>query len=236
MAAAFLLSGSLEEIPLPDIARLFQSTRKTGRLALASGRSTGSIYFDKGEIVDCQSVNMSGLDALKHVALFNRGSFEFFDGMSPASQTLATYATAELIRFLETRMQESRQLQELMPHEAEIPRYLGGAIPGGMEVSAADLAVALKAAAGTHSVRRLAVELSLDETMVRYTIARYRAAGLMEIVGRDENLPELPEVENNHVPPTNNHHPARPDEVPGGPASHQPHSQPRYWRGRKVED
>ena len=89
---AFQLSGSLEEIPLPDIVRLFQSTRKTGRLELTSGASTGFIFFDKGDIVDCQSTNMAGIDALKHVALFNRGSFDFSEGVVPASQTLNAIA------------------------------------------------------------------------------------------------------------------------------------------------
>ncbi len=231
MAAPFLLSGSLEEIPLPDIVRLFQSTRKTGRLSLRSGNSSGSIYFDRGEIVDCQSTNVSGLDALKLVALFNRGSFEFGDGATSASLSLTSYATTELIGFLETRMQESRQLQELVPSGAEIPRYLGGSIPAGLEVTAADLAVALKAAAGTHSVRRLARELNLDETMVGYTIARYRAVGLMEMVGRDETLPDatdkLPAPPADSVAPKN-------DSIPGSPTS-TPSAQPRYWRGRKID-
>ncbi len=232
MASTFFLSGSLEEIPLPDIARLFQSTRKTGKLGLTSGSSIGAIYFDRGEIVDCQSSNMSGLDALKHVALFNRGNFEFTDGATPASQSLNTYETAELINFLETRMQESRQLQELVPSVADIPRYLGGAIPAGLEVSAADLAVALKASSGTHSVRRLAMELSLDETMVAYTIARLRAAGLMEIVGRDETVSDAPLPP--PTPPPAAVVPPKRDEVPGSPTG-ATSAAPRFWRGRRID-
>lgn len=232
MSSAFKLAGSLEEIPLPDIARLFQSTRKTGKLQLVSGNSSGAMFFDRGDVVDCQATNMSGLDALKHIALFNRGTFDFKDGLTPPSQTLASYSTSELINFLETRMQESRQLQELMPTAADIPRYQGGAIPAGLEVSAADLSVALKASTGTHSVRRLAIDLNLDETMVRYVIARFRAAGLIEIVGRDENLPPLPNraEETLAAPQADNDVPAPPGS-PNSPSS----SQPRYWRGRRID-
>jgi hypothetical protein len=228
---AFQLSGSLEEIPLPDIARLFQSTRKTGRLSLVSGHSTGFLFFDRGDIIDCQSTNMAGIDALKHIALFNRGTFDFAESVLPTSPTLNTIATAELIEILEMRMMESRQLQELVPAENEIPRYMGGAVPTDMELSAADLAVAMKSSAGNISVRRLARELNLDETMVRYTIARFRAAGLMDIVGvSNEELPE----------PTNNSHhtiaPAPRNADPGAPVSPPSTSgQPRYWRGRKIE-
>jgi len=228
----FFLSGSLEEIPLPDIARLFQSTRKTGRLNLVSGSSTGAIYFDRGSLVDCQVTNLAGLDALKHVALFNRGTFDFTEGESPASKTLSSYETSDLIEILEQRMLESRQLQELMPTDAEIPRYLGGAIPSGLEVSAADLAIALKASSGTHSVRALATELNLDEAMVRYAIARFRAAGLVEIVGTDPTVSLAPKP----APPAISAQPppVKQEDVPGSPVS-APTGQPRYWRGRKIE-
>ncbi|HUB68230.1 MAG TPA: hypothetical protein VL981_12160, partial [Candidatus Methylacidiphilales bacterium] len=114
---------------------------------------------------------------------------------------------------------------ELMPAEAEIPRYLGGAMPAGLEVNAADLAIALKAAAGTHSVRRLALELNLDEIIVRYTIARLRAAGLVEIIGRDDTMPDP-----SSLPPPSL---SKTGPIPGSPNS-TPSGQPRYWRGRKI--
>jgi len=228
--AAFQLSGSLEEIPLPDIARLFQSTRKTGQLALVSGHSTGFIFFDRGDIVDCQSSNMAGIDALKHVALFNRGSFEFHDELAPTSQTLHTQATTSLIDILEMRMMESRQLQELIPAGNEVPRYLGGVLPADLELGAADLAVAMKSSAGNMSTHRLARELGLDETMVRYTIARFRAAGLMEIVGTIDDEPE-PQA----APPPPASTTASPPRGDAGSPGTGPSAGPRYWRGRKIE-
>jgi len=226
---AFQLSGSLEEIPLPDIVRLFQSTRKTGRLSLVSGNSTGFIFFDGGDIVDCQSSNMAGIDALKHVALFNRGSFDFADGLAPASQTLNTVATNELIDILEMRMMESRQLTELVPADNEVPRYLGGALPTDLELGAADLAVAMKASAGNMSVARLTRELGLDGLMVRYTIARFRAAGLMDIVGTIDDDVSAASPPSTIAPPPRTVDPG----APVSPASSS--GQPRYWRGRKIE-
>ena len=238
MADQLKLSGSLEELPLPDVVRLIQTTRKIGRLALTYGNSSGSIHFHQGDIIDCQSTHAKGLEALKSVALYNRGSFEFTDGLIPAEKTLADYDTEELIGFLENRMFESRQLQELMPEEIEIPRYLGGSIPAGLEVSAADLAIALKAAAGSMSVRRLASELSLDEITVRYTVARLRAAGLMEMNGVDTTEiapvakpPALP-------PPLAAAAPVAapvPDEIPGAPNNTAASTKPRYWRGRRID-
>jgi len=222
MAAPFLLSGSLDEIALPDVARLLNATQKSGRLAITSGPATGSIYFDRGDIVDAQSSHLAGLDAVKHMALFNKGGFEFMDGEPSPSRNLATYPTVEIIRLLEARVQEARQVQELMPRSREIPKYMGGAIPAGLEVSAAELAVALKSASGTLSTQQLAEELNLDLLLVRYTVARFRAAGLMEMAEReseDQNEPEQHE------------------QTPVAGTSQTPEptsSQPKYWRGRKI--
>ena len=115
---------------------------------------------------------------------------------------------------------ESRQLQELIPAPNEVPRYLGGALPSDLELGAADLAIAMKSSTGTISARRLARELSLDELMVGYTVARFRAAGLMDIVGT---------IDDDEPPPTI----APPPRTADAPA---PSSGPKYWRGRKISD
>ena len=238
--AAFLLSGSLDEIALPDVARLLNATQKTGRLAVASGPATGSIFFDRGDIVDAQASNLAGLDAVKHLALFNKGNFEFLEGAAIPSHNLTTYPTVEIIRLLETRMQEARQVQELMPGDREVPKYMGGAIPVGLEVSAAELAVALKSANGAASTQQLAADLNLDILMVRYTVARFRAAGLMEISGQ-----ELPGVDLSPAVPSSATA-SYPAQIPGPGGSQTPvagtsqtpepttSAQPKYWRGRRV--
>jgi len=81
--------------------------------------------------------------------------------------------------------------------------------------------------------------LNLDETMVRYTIARFRAAGLMEIVGREEviaNLPapalatqQQPMSTAKVTPPA-----TKTTGITGAPPS-PPSTQPRYWRGRRLD-
>lgn len=233
--SAFLLSGSLDEIALPDVSRLLNATQKTGRLAVTSGVAAGSIFFDRGEIVDAQAANLAGLDAIKHLALFNKGNFEFVDGAAAPSRNLTTYPTVEVIRLLETRMHEARQLAELMPGDREIPKYMGGAIPAGLEVSAAELAVALKSANGTHSTAQLAAELNLDILTVRYTVARFRAAGLMEMseegpvmIGADPVAPSAP-------PPPLPHKDQTPVAGTGAPTGQEiPSAAPKYWRGRRI--
>jgi hypothetical protein len=235
MSPSLQLSGSLSDIPVPDIARLLHSTRRTGRLVLVMDEATGAIYFERGDIVDSQASQTSGLDAIRHLGLFNRGTFTFEDNVDSPIRGLTEIPTMELIRVLETRMQESRQIFELMPAENEIARYLGGAIPNGFEVNAAELAVAMKASSGTLGTAHLAHVLQLDLTMVRYTLARFRAIGLVEI--REDttdpwHAPAAPVAAPEHHMPEE-HHDERP-EVPGAPST-APSSQPRYWRGRRMD-
>jgi hypothetical protein len=230
--ASLNLSGSLQEIPLSDITRLLQTTRRSGHLALILDDSTGSIYFERGEIIDCQSNQLSGLDAIRHLALFNRGLFEFFDNVSTDLRSLADHPTDELLSVLETRMLEARQIQELMPNEHDIPHYLGGAMPPSFEVTAADLAVAMKSSAGAMTTAHLAQELGLDLMAVRYTIARFRAVGLMELregALKTEPIPLPPEREI-ALPKTE-----MPSPMPTAPVSETTVSQPRYWRGRRID-
>ena len=224
--AAFLLSGSLDEIGLPDVARLLNATQKTGRLAVTGAGGGGSIFFERGEIVEAQSSTFASVDALKHIGLFGRGSFEFVDGELPPARHLATTPTNDLIRMLEARVVEARQLQELMPGPRDIPKYLGGAIPAGFEVSAAELAIALKSSTGNLTAEQLAADLNLDLLMVRYTAARFRAAGLMEVTVTSSSPA---------APTATAAAPSAPEsvQVPGGHTD-STSTAPKFWRGRRI--
>jgi len=44
------LSGSIEEIPLPDLLQLLSTSRKSGVLLLRSDGGVGKLYMRKGQI------------------------------------------------------------------------------------------------------------------------------------------------------------------------------------------
>ena len=44
------MSGSIEEIPLPDLLQLLSTSRKSGVLAVRSDGGVGKIYLRKGQI------------------------------------------------------------------------------------------------------------------------------------------------------------------------------------------
>src|SRR5690606_1026011 len=59
------MSGSLEEIPLPDLTQLFGTSKKTGVLILKTESRIGRIYFREGRIYFCSIEGQPELPPLK---------------------------------------------------------------------------------------------------------------------------------------------------------------------------
>jgi hypothetical protein len=72
------MSGSLEEIPLPDLMQLFGTSRKTGMLVLHSENNVGRIHLEEGLVKYAEIEQLPGLDPKKAVYRmigWNRGHF-----------------------------------------------------------------------------------------------------------------------------------------------------------------
>jgi pSer/pThr/pTyr-binding forkhead associated (FHA) protein len=77
------MSGSLEEIPLPDLLQLFGTSRKSGVLVVATDTDVGRVYLDKGllhyvaiEPIDGTGADVAPLKAFYRMLTWDRGSFE----------------------------------------------------------------------------------------------------------------------------------------------------------------
>ena len=73
------MSGSLEEIPLPDLMQLFGTSRKSGVLVLETDAGVGRIYLDGGAIryatVD-EAEKLAPLKAIYRMLTWTNGKFE----------------------------------------------------------------------------------------------------------------------------------------------------------------
>lgn len=72
------MSGSLEEIPLPDLMQLFSTSKKSGVLVLRATSGTGRMYLDQGRIRHCEidtSPQLPPLRAAYRLLTFTRGQF-----------------------------------------------------------------------------------------------------------------------------------------------------------------
>ena len=73
------MSGSIEEIPLPDLLQLFSTSKRTGVLTLKGPQGQGEIYLRKGQIYYASiddSYDLSPMKAAYRILTWERGNFE----------------------------------------------------------------------------------------------------------------------------------------------------------------
>lgn len=73
------MSGTIEEIPLPDLLQLLSSSRKSGVLAIRSKGGFGKIYLRGGQIYFCSiddDYDLKPLKAMYRVLTWSTGAFE----------------------------------------------------------------------------------------------------------------------------------------------------------------
>ncbi len=73
------MSGTIEEIPLPDLLQLLSSSRKSGILAIRSQRGFAKIYLRTGQIYYCSiddDFDLKPLKAIYRVLTWEAGAFE----------------------------------------------------------------------------------------------------------------------------------------------------------------
>ncbi|HWP06681.1 MAG TPA: DUF4388 domain-containing protein [Polyangiaceae bacterium] len=126
------MTGSLEEIPLPDLMQLFSTSKKSGVLVLRNAESIGRLYLDQGRIRHAEINTSDGLSPTKAVYRllgFTRGQF----ALDPPEDR--TFAEPLDLGATEVLMEGFRQLDELgtlrerlPPHDAVLglPKTLPG--------------------------------------------------------------------------------------------------------------
>lgn len=82
------VSGSLEEMGLPDIVQILHQGRKTGALKLSSGGEEGAIYFKEGAIVDCAWRKLKGAEAFYALVGITKGEFMIDPSVVPPERVI----------------------------------------------------------------------------------------------------------------------------------------------------
>ncbi len=79
------MSGSIAEIPLPDLLQLFSASKKSGVLVIRTDADVGKIFIDAGRVqfaVVNEHYDVSGLKSLFRILTWQTGSFD----MDPPEQ------------------------------------------------------------------------------------------------------------------------------------------------------
>ena len=112
------MTGSIEEIPLPDLLQLFSTSKRTGVLTIKGPQGNGEIYLKKGQIyfatID-DSYDLSPLKAAYRILTWEKGNFELDSSESKTVLEEITESTEGLL------MEGMRLLDEFRRIEPDLP-------------------------------------------------------------------------------------------------------------------
>ncbi|HJR07872.1 MAG TPA: DUF4388 domain-containing protein [Pyrinomonadaceae bacterium] len=83
-----VLTGHLDDQPLPDLIRTLRVQRKSGRLQVEYSDSPGQFFFEDGQLVDAQLGNLRGLEALYAALALAGASFNFNPLVRPPERSI----------------------------------------------------------------------------------------------------------------------------------------------------
>src|SRR5499427_558689 len=112
------MSGSIEEIPLPDLLQLLSTSRKSGVLSIRGESGLGKIYLRKGQIYYASiddSFDLAPRKAVYRLLTWQSGTFE----LEPPDERDVLEEIKESTEAL--LMEGVRQLDELRRIESELP-------------------------------------------------------------------------------------------------------------------
>jgi hypothetical protein len=119
-AVLALLSGSIHEMPLPDLLQLFSNSRKSGVLTIRSNRGVGKVYLREGQVYHAE---IDGNPIVKSRKAFYR-MFGWTEGDFDL-KPLGEHRVAEEITESTTSLilEGVRQLDEIRILEPKLPRH-----------------------------------------------------------------------------------------------------------------
>jgi len=112
------MTGTIDEVPLPDLLQLFATSKKTGALTVRREDETGRIYLRQGKVYFA-SINdnqdISPLKAMYRILTWNSGSFDF----GPAEEKEYVDELDEPLEML--LMEGMRQIDEIANLGPDLP-------------------------------------------------------------------------------------------------------------------
>jgi hypothetical protein len=114
------MSGSIDEIPLPDLMQLLGSSKKSGILVVRSDDDVGRLYLRKGTVYFA-SINdlddVAPLKAVFRILTWSKGTFDL-EPITPADETQQGEINASVQELL---MEGLRQIDELNAIRHKLP-------------------------------------------------------------------------------------------------------------------
>jgi hypothetical protein len=83
-----VLTGHLDDQPLPELIRRLRVQRKTGRLQVEYSEGPAAFFFDDGQMVDAQMGRLRGVEALYTALALEGASFNFNPLVRPPERSI----------------------------------------------------------------------------------------------------------------------------------------------------
>lgn len=218
---------------LSEVLKLLSASQQTGMLKLVNPQNAATIavfYLQVGQLTHAQSGSLTGLDAMSACCRLSEEAFAFQEQVMVEEQTLAVYPTAKLLDKMAEEISDAKSLHLAMPGEDDVPIYQHGATLAGLEATADDLSL-LILCNGSRTVRDLARDVRRSIHDTASVLAKFRKAGIIEISREPSSTAPAAAEPLRSPPPAGD--PAA-SSVP--PPSVDVPKQPRYWRGKLIDE
>ncbi len=112
------MSGTIDEVPLPDLIQLLSTSKKTGTLIVQRSETSCKIHLDKGQLIYASIDDYPQLPPLKamvRILSWNTGTFELVGPESRSFPELMDLPTEHIL------MEGLRQIDEIRHMENKLP-------------------------------------------------------------------------------------------------------------------
>lgn len=116
-----VLTGHLDEQPLPDLIRRLRVLKKSGRLQVEYSDGPGAFFFEEGQLIDAQLGTLRGVEAL-HAALALEGAaFNFNPLVRPPERNIDRQGQKFISDLIESARREGLAEIRVAGGELETP-------------------------------------------------------------------------------------------------------------------
>jgi hypothetical protein len=168
---------------LTEILRAVVEAGQTGYLKMKEGQREGFVAIENGNILHAAAGPANGLPALFQFVSWRDAQMEFNERPIPADlpRDLVVYDSKLLITGIAFKVEEQALLQQALPSLDAVLLYIGSEGLSSLEVTSVDLSL-LSLADGHRTVREMAEKASLSPMEVARNLARFRLAGVLELI------------------------------------------------------
>lgn len=162
-----VLTGHLDDHPLPDLIRRLRVQRKSGRLQVEYPDGPGAFFFEDGQLVDAQLGTLNGVEAVHAALALDGASFNFNPLVRPPERNIDRQGQQFVRDLIESPKRES--LTEIKVAGGELDTQ--ASMPAQLQHAPRQLPLAAELSAPLEE-RLTAVEEAIISTSRRFSRER----------------------------------------------------------------